>query len=55
MSGPSNIILSLVMIVAILLAVGGFHLILKRRDPRKGTLMVVAAIVFLGNVLIWSL
>jgi divalent metal cation (Fe/Co/Zn/Cd) transporter len=54
MAGPSDIILAIVMIVALLLAIGGFHLILKRREPRKGTLMIIAAIVFLGNVLIWT-
>ena len=29
-------------------------LIAKRRDVRKGVLMLIAALVFLGNVLIWT-
>jgi hypothetical protein len=55
MTGFSAIILSIMMGAAMLLAIGGVHLIVKRRDPRKGVLMIVAAIVALGNVLIWTI
>ncbi len=55
MSGPASILLSIMMIAAFLLGAGGMWLIAKRRDFRKGVLMLVAAAVFLGNVLIWSL
>ena len=37
------------MIAAFALTAGGVYLILKRREPRKGALMIVAAIVMLGN------
>ena len=35
--------------------IGGGTLIVKRRDIRKGVLMLVMAAVLLGNVLIWTL
>lgn len=33
---------------------GGAVLIVRRRDYRKGVLMLVAAAVLLGNVLVWT-
>ena len=55
MAGPSSLILSLLMIAAALLALGGAHLILRRGERSKGALMLLAAAVALGNVLIWTL
>ena len=46
--------MSLLVLASFALAGGGSWLILKRRDRRKGSLMIVAALVMLGNVLIWS-
>jgi len=54
MTGPSAIILSILMIAAFALTAGGVYLIVKRRDRRKGALMLVAALVMLGNVLVWT-
>ncbi len=54
MSAVAALTLSILMLAAFGLTVGGAWLILKRRDPRKGGLMIVAAIVMLGNALIWS-
>jgi len=54
MSGPASILLSIMMIAAFLLGAGGMWLIARRRAVRKGVLMLIAAAVFLGNVLIWS-
>lgn len=34
---------------------GGGYLLIKKRDPRKGALMLVMAVVLLANVLIWTL
>jgi len=34
---------------------GGAVLIVRRRDYRKGVLMLVMAAVLLGNVLVWML
>jgi hypothetical protein len=55
MTGPGSLALSLLMLAAFLLGAGGMWLIAKRRDFRKGVLMLVAAAVFLGNVLIWTI
>jgi len=54
MTGPTAIILSILMIAAFALTAGGVYLIVKRRDRRKGALMLVAALVMLGNVLVWT-
>lgn len=35
--------------------IGGSYLISTGRDRRKGVLMIVMALVLLGNVLIWTL
>ena len=43
------------MIAVFALAFGGVFLIAKRRDRRKGGLMLACAAVILGNVLIWTL
>lgn len=55
MSGPSPLILSILMIASALLAVGGIRLIAVHKERGKGALMLLAAAVALGNVLIWAL
>jgi hypothetical protein len=55
MSAPSPIILSLLMIAAFALGAGGVWTIVKRRDLKRGLLMLLAALVMLGNALIWTL
>ncbi len=55
MTGASATFLSLLMLAAFLLALGGIHLLVKRKDRKKGVLMLVAAAVALGNVLVWTL
>lgn len=55
MTGTSAIFLSVLMIAAFLLAWGGIYLLVKKKDRKKGTLMLVAAAVALGNVLVWTL
>jgi hypothetical protein len=55
MSGPGGILLSIMMIAAFALAGGGAWQVATRRDRTKGALMLVAALVLLGNVLIWTL
>lgn len=54
-SGPGAAILSTAMLAALLLGVGGMRLIVRRRDYKKGALMLVAALVLLGNVLVWTI
>jgi hypothetical protein len=51
----SSLILSIVMLAVFALTWGGGWLILKARDRKRGALMLVAALVLLGNVLIWTL
>jgi LPXTG-motif cell wall-anchored protein len=55
MTGASAIFLSILMIAAFLLALGGIYLLVKKRDRKKGILMLVCAAVALGNVLVWTL
>ena len=55
MSGLGAALLSVLMIAAFLLSLGGIALIRKGGDRRKGVLMLVAAAVLVGNVLIVSL
>ena len=51
--GP--LLLSIAMLAAFALGAGGMWLIVRRRDTKKGVLMLVMALVLLGNVLIWAL
>jgi len=44
---------SVIMLACFLLVGGGVWLIAKRRDRTRGILMLVAAAVLFGNVLIW--
>ena len=55
MTGPGSVLLSILMIGAFLLVGGGAYLIATARDRRKGALMLVAAAVLVGNVLVWTL
>lgn len=55
MTGPSSLIMSLLMLAGFALAAGGVYLTAKRKDRRRGLLMMVAALVMWGNVAILSL
>ena len=55
MSGASTTFLSILMIAAFALAAGGIYLLVKQKERKKGTLMLVAAAVAVGNVLVWTL
>lgn len=52
MSGPASLLLSILMLAAGALFWGGAVQI--RRGVRRGWLMLVAALVLVGNVLIWA-
>ena len=54
MTGASSLILSVLMLVGFALAAGGTFLIVKRRDRRRGILMLIAALVMWGNVAIMT-
>ena len=55
MAGPSSLVLSLLMIAFALLCGGGLYVLIKRRDVKRGILMIFAGLVMLGNVLVWTL
>ena len=55
MTGPGALLLSVLMLGAFLLTAGALYLIFSARDRRKGVLMLVAAAVLAGNVLVWTL
>jgi hypothetical protein len=54
MSGISATVLSVLMVAGFALAGGGTWLLLKRGEKKKGILMLVAAAVAFGNVLVWT-
>ena len=47
--------LAITMIAAFLLLVFGVRLALRPADRQRGPLMVVCGIIFIANVLIWTL
>lgn len=47
--------LAITMIAAFLLLVFGVRLALRPADRQRGLLMVVCGIIFIANVLIWTL
>jgi len=47
-------VLSLLMLVAIALGAGGLYFIVRRKDYKRGWLMIVAAVVMLANVAIMT-
>jgi hypothetical protein len=55
MAGPGPLILSLLMIAFAALTAGGLWTFIKRNDRKRGTLMILAGLTMLANVLIWTL
>lgn len=47
-------LLSIAMLAVFALALGGGWMVAKRREKKQGVLMLIAALVLLGNVLIWA-
>lgn len=54
-SGFIATLLSIAVIASFVLGAGGIWLIVKGRDRKQGLLMLAAAAVTIGNVLIWML
>jgi len=50
----SSIALAAAMVAAFLLLAGGVKLGLERQTRRRGALMIVAALVIVMNVMIWT-
>ena len=55
MGTTASAALSIAMIAAFLLAAGGIRFIRRGEYRQQGWLMLVAAMVLIGNVLIWTL
>ncbi|GEM_PF-1198978 len=51
----SGTILSVLMLAGLALSIGGLYLIGWRRDPKRGWLMLAAAMVMFGNVAILTM
>ncbi|WP_380874765.1 hypothetical protein ACFB49_01210 [Sphingomonas sp. DBB INV C78] len=51
----SGIAPAIAMIAVFALIGGGIYLLRTGRDRRKGVLMLIAAVVLFGNVLLWTL
>jgi len=54
MSDFSSAAMALGMIAAFLLIAGGVKLVLDRQTRGRGILMIVAAVVLIMNVMIWT-
>ena len=55
MNGFASAAMALAMIAAFLLAIGGVRLAMRKDDRKRGVLMIVAAAVLIGNVLILTI
>jgi hypothetical protein len=55
MAGLAATLMSIAVIAALALAGGGAWLLAKGRERERGALMLLAALVTLANVLIWTL
>jgi hypothetical protein len=47
--------LAITMMAAILLLIFGFRLVLRPEERQRGLLMIACGIIFVANVLIWTL
>ena len=54
MNGLSDWVMSLAVIAAFLLVLGGIRLVRSPQSRKQGVLMVIAALVILMNVMIWT-
>ena len=54
MENYSAVAMAIAMIAAFLLVAGGVKLVLARQTRVRGVLMIVAALVLIMNVMIWT-
>jgi high-affinity Fe2+/Pb2+ permease len=54
MQNFSSVAMALAMVAAFLLAAGGVKLVLARQTRGRGILMILAALVMIMNVMIWT-
>lgn len=55
MGNIASTALAITMIAAALLLIFGVRLALRPADRQRGLLMIACGIIFIGNVLIWTL
>ena len=55
MSSIASAALAVTMLAAILLLIFGVKLALKPEDRQRGLLMIACGIIFVGNVMIWTI
>ena len=54
MENYSSFTMAIAMVAAFLLVAGGVKLMLERQTRLRGVLMIVAALVLVTNVMIWT-
>lgn len=54
MQNFSSVAMTLAMIAAFLLLIGGVKLAIDRQSRQRGVLMITAALVIVTNVMIWT-
>jgi high-affinity Fe2+/Pb2+ permease len=54
MESYSSLAMAIGMVAALLLIAGGVKLVLERETRLRGVLMIVAALVLVMNVMIWT-
>jgi LPXTG-motif cell wall-anchored protein len=54
MTGFAATLLSILVLASFALVAGGAYLLIKRKERKRGILMLVAAAVMFGNVLVWT-
>ena len=54
LTGPAATLLSIMVLSAFVLAGGGLWMLIKRRETKKGSLMLLCAAILLGNIVIWT-
>jgi len=55
MGNIASAAVAITMIAAILLLIFGIRLAMRPDDRRRGLLMIACGIIFIGNVLIWTI
>ena len=55
MTGFPATILSILVLATFSLVAGGAYLLVKRNERKQGVLMLIAAAVMFGNVLVWTI
>ena len=53
-SGLSSTVMAIAMLAACLLIVRGIKMATRKADRGRGMLMILAALVLIGNVVIWT-